>query len=80
MPRIKEKKKEYLVKDFSLWLIGQIKENEMTQREVAYLIGTSQQNFSYKLNNHSFTYEDFIKLMEIFKPDEQELMKLVRSW
>lgn len=80
MPRIKEMKKEYLARDFSLWLIGQIKENGLTQGEVAHRMGTSQQNFSYKLNNQAFSFRDFLKLMEIFKPDADELMKLVRSW
>ena len=80
MPRIKSKKTEYLVKDFSHWLEDKARDKKMTQKEVAFLLGMSQQSFSYKLRNNSFTYEDFIKLMEIFKPSEKELIGLIKSW
>ena len=80
MPRIKVYKTEYLVKDFPHWVEDKLREKGMHQKEVAFLLGITQQSLSYKIRNNAFTFEDFIKLMEIFKPDEKELIGLIKSW
>ena len=80
MPRIQAYKKKYMVRDFAHYVKDKTKEMNMTQAEVAEVLGTTQQNLSYKINHDAFSYADFLALMEIFKPDEKEVMRLVKSW
>lgn len=80
MPRIKQCKSDYLVNDFPHWIEDSLREKEMKQKELAFLLGISQQTLSYKMRNYTFTFEDFIKIVEIFKPDEKQVIRLVKSW
>lgn len=78
MPRIAIKRKDYMVKDLSKWIVGQMFVNNISQRVLAEKLSITQQAFSKKLKEGKFTYKDFLTIIEFFKPDDQELLKLVR--
>ena len=80
MPRIKEYKKEYMVRDFSHYVRDKCRDQKMSQTDLAEALGMSQQKLSYKINSDAFTYADFLAILEFFKPEENELIRLVKSW
>ncbi len=80
MPRIQAYKKDYMVRDFAHFVKDKSREMNLTQAEVAKELGISQQKLSYKINHDTFTYADFLAIVEIFKPSDNELMRLVKSW
>lgn len=77
MPRIKANKREYMIKDFSSWLVGKMWEQGLKQKDVAEWLDCTQQNFSLKLKNHSFTLEEIIIIFHKLNVTEEEASKLL---
>ena len=80
MPRIRQNKKQYLIKDFPYYVRVRMREEGLKQEYVADHLGISQPTLSYKINHNSFTFRDFLNLMELFKPEDNEIVNLIKSW
>lgn len=59
------------------WVYGEMKVQKIPQRVIAEKRGISQQAVSEKLKNHRFDFEDFVTFVELFKPDDEELRRLI---
>lgn len=77
MPRVSINKKQYMLKDFSHWILDRIKELGMNQTDAGKIIGVSQPAFSNKLKNYSFSLNEVIELLHAFKATEDEVVKLL---
>jgi len=77
MPRVQINKKQYMLKDFTHWVLDRMQELHMNQTAAGALIGVSQQVFGKRLKNHSFTLEEVIELLHAFKATEDEVVKLL---
>lgn len=61
------------------WVYGEMKVQKIPQRVLADKRGCSQQAISDKLRNQRFDFEDFVCFVELFKPDDSEIARLVRG-
>lgn len=80
MPRIRQNKKKYLIKDFPYYVTVRMKELGLKQETVAEKLGISQPTLSYKIKNNTFSYVDFLNLMDLLRPEDKEIISLVKSW
>lgn len=69
MPKVYLSQTERLNERLSTWLYGQLRARGIRQTQLAEQMGISQQRLSYKLNAKSFTYKDFLKLIDLLNPD-----------
>lgn len=82
MPRGFLKEKEYRVNDFTIYLLGEMSLQGISQEQMAQKLGITQQAFSYKKKHRSFSHKDIITIFDYLKtPDAKilQLMKLERS-
>lgn len=77
MPRIKAKKSEYMAKDFSAWLVGQMWLRGKTQEDVAKWIHCERSYVSKKLKNHSFKLEEILIIFHELEVTPEEMSKLL---
>lgn len=77
MPRIYITNNEKLCARLASWVYGEMKVQKIPQRVIAEKRGISQQAVSEKLKNHRFDFEDFVTFVELFKPDDSELRRLI---
>lgn len=78
MPRVSLGKKKYKISDFSKFVIGEMYAHDFTQQKMSQLLDCSQQTFSYKLKNNTFTYADVLTIFDTFKTEDKEIIKLMR--
>lgn len=80
MPRIKSKRKEYMVKDIGRCIYGKMKEKGFTQSDLAREIGITQQAFGAKLNGTAqFNYKDLIIIFSTLKLTDEEILKTMKE-
>lgn len=77
MPRVYLTNNEKLNTKLAEWVYGKMRANRITQQDIADRRGISRQAVSKKLISRSFDFEDFVCFVEMFKPDDVELRKLV---
>lgn len=77
MPKVYLSENERLNARIAAWVYGQLKLNNMSQRDLAAECGISQPAVSKKLKTHSFDVTDFACYVRIFKPDNEEVMRLL---
>lgn len=78
MPRVGIKKKDYLLSDFSEWVIGRMNILGYTQKEMGQKIGIGQSSFSEKLRNKKFTLADVITILQVLDASENEIVRLMK--
>ena len=78
MPRVRIKNKEYKLKDFSAWLIGQMAIRGMRQTDLGELLGMTQQMISQKLKKQSFTVAELMTIVHEFDVSADELEHLLK--
>ena len=78
MPRVTIKKKEYKVSDFSKWIVGKMYEKELTQADLAKMIGITQPAFSNRLKKGLFSYSDMLILFKELKVSDSEILTLMK--
>lgn len=69
----------YLSSKLSAWVIGEMKIQGISQSQMAKQMGISQQALSRKLNKYTFSFEDFLDFVKILKPQEIEIIRLVKG-
>ena len=79
MPRVYVTKNQRLCARLASWVYGEMKVQHIPQRVIAERRGVSQQTVSEKLKNQRFDFEDFVTFVELFKPDNEELWRLLRG-
>lgn len=79
MPRVYITSNDRLNARLAAWVYGQMKVQNVTQKMIADKRGVSRQAISKKLRARSFDYDDFLTFVEIFEPDDAELLRLVRG-
>ena len=77
MPRVYVINNQKLCAKLAAWVYGEMKVQRIPQRVVADKRGISQQAFSEKLKNHRFDFEDFVTFVELFKPNDEEIRRLL---
>lgn len=91
MPRVAlsaEQRRAYKLKDFKIWVQGQMKSTNKTQEDVGKALGISQSRVSQMLdvrdkkkgekpNPDPFSYGQVLILCELFGVDEEERKKLL---
>lgn len=80
MPRIKALRHEYLNKDLSSYISGELWKQDITQGEAAKEIGISQQTLSYRLKHNCLTTKDLIVLFKIIQPEEDTIVRLLKAY
>lgn len=78
MPRVTIKRKTYMVSDLSKWIAGKMYESNITQDDLAQIIGISQPAFSNRLRKGLFSYEDMITLLKALHATDQEILRLMK--
>lgn len=86
MPRIRAKKKEYMIEDFAKWVKGEIRANEFRLEDVAEKLGITPQALSNRMNQKKyksgemkdpFSYGDMLTLFKLFGTDAEEIKRLL---
>jgi len=77
MPRVYLTKQEQLNHRLSAWVYGELKARNMTQADLAKEMRISQQALSMKLKVQRFTFDDLCVFVDVFKPSESEIERLV---
>lgn len=86
MPRIKAKKREYMIRDLAGWVAGKMHTCGFKQEDVAKELGISQQALSNRINpgkykrgeiKDPFSYGDMLTLCKLFDVDGEEKEKLL---
>ena len=78
MPRVAIKKKEYVLSDFSEWVIGRMNTLGLTQKQMGEKIGIGQSAFSEKLRQRKFTLADAITVMKELSASDEEILRLMK--
>ena len=78
MPRVAIKKKDYLLSDFSEWVIGRMKALGYTQEQMGKKIGIGQSSFSEKLRTRKFTLAEVITILQVLNASDNEIVRLMR--
>ena len=77
MPKVYLSEQEKLNSRLTAWVYGELKVNGISQQELAEELGISQQLLSYRLKNKLISFSDFTCFVRVFKPDAEEVMRLV---
>ena len=77
MPKVFLTYSERLSERFTAWIYGQMKVKGLNQTQLAEKMGMSQQRLNYKLRSRSFSYRDFLNLIDILNPDISEIQWLI---
>ena len=84
MPRVAIKKKEYMIKDFTGWVIQKMKMNGLRQQDIADILGIAQGSFStrvkkcIKTGQNIFSFEEAIVLLKELEATDEEILRLMK--
>lgn len=78
MPRVRIKKKEYMVNDLVKWINCRRADLNLRQRDLAELLGISQPALSNRLEKGLFNYTDMIQILKVLNATDEEILKLMK--
>lgn len=78
MPRVRIKKKEYMVNDLVKWINHRRADLNLRQSDLAELLGISQPALSNRLEKGLFDYTDMIKILKVLNATDEEILKLMK--
>ena len=78
MPRVAIKKKEYMVTDLSKWIVGKMYELDLTQNDLAEMIGITQPAFCQRLKKGMFSYLELLILLKRLSATDDEILKMMK--
>lgn len=78
MPRVAIKKKDYMVTDLSKWIVGKMYELDLTQSDLAEMIGISQPAFCQRLKKGMFSYIELLTLLKRLSATDEEILKMMK--
>lgn len=79
MPRVAIKKVEYMVKDLSNYIRGEMKSQKVTQKEMGTLTHLSQQSFGKHLAKCDFTAYQLIKIFRRLDTPDELVLKYMKG-
>lgn len=77
MPRVRIKKKEYMISDLTKYIVGEMYAQDISQEEMAYHLGITQQAFSYRLRHNIFSYGDLLTIFNVLETPNEVKVKLL---
>ena len=77
MPRVFLSEQDKLNNRLTSWIYGEMKNQGITQTELAKERGISQQLLSYRLKNKLISFEDLIFFIKTFHPEDDDLLRLL---
>ena len=77
MPRIKQYTKKYMLKDFRVWVADKLRELGLNHTDAGKIIGVSQQCFSARMRNYTFSLGEAIDLLHGLGASEDEVVELL---
>ncbi len=77
MPKVFLSKQDKLNEKLSVWIYGQMQTKGIKQHQLAEQMGMSQQLLHYKLKHKSFSFKDFLFVVEALQPDISDIAWLV---
>lgn len=78
MPRIKAKKKEYMMKDFHDWLISKMRIQGVTQKDLAEKLNITQPAVCQRLKKNNFNIGDLIIIWHELGATDEEILKMMK--
>lgn len=78
MPRIKELRPQYMVRDIGSNIVGLMFRKGITQTKLASELGITQGGLHYKLMNNAFTYKDLIIIFSQLGLTDEEILRLMK--
>lgn len=78
MPRVKELRTNYMRTDARKMFKGKMGENDVTQRELAEVVGLSPPSFCIRFKNFDFDYEMLAKMIKRLGFTDEEIVKLMK--
>lgn len=79
MPKVFLSKSDKQNERLTGWVYGRLTREGLTQTKLAEMMGLSQQLLSYKLKTRSFTFGEFVSLIDVLNPDAEEIVWLVKG-
>ena len=77
MPTIYLTNEDKLSARLAKYIYGELAVRKMSQEKLADVMGITRQALTNKLRRQSFSFGDFVSVVSYFKPDEQEMNRLV---
>lgn len=78
MPRVLLNKENNMPSYFTQWLVVQMHQQKVTQKELAELLNITRQGMRNKMETNHYSFDEFIKLAHYLKADEADLIKLTK--
>jgi len=78
MPRVKELRTNYMKTDARKMFKGKMAENDITQRNLAELVGLSPPAFCIRFKTFDFDFEMLAKMIAKLGFSDEEIVKLMK--
>lgn len=79
MPRVKALKTNYMKSDARKMFKGKMAENDITQKNLAELIGLSPPAFCIRFKSFDFSFEELIKMIPKIGLSDEDILKLMKG-
>lgn len=84
MPRIAAKRKDYMIKDLNVWIVGKMHLMKIRQSDMAAALGITQQALSSRLNvkegenpKDAFSYGDILTIFKMLDATDEEKQRFM---
>lgn len=77
MPRVKLNRIQEKPKVFAKWLIGEMLEKNLYQKDIALWLGISQQAVGKKLREFNFTYIEMLTIFDELGTEKEEQIRVI---
>lgn len=84
MPRVPIKKKEYMIKDFTGWVLQKARMRGLWQKDIAKILNIAPSSFSTRVTKcieegqNIFSFEEAIVLLKEFEATDEEILRLMK--
>lgn len=78
MPRITAKKKDYMLKDFHEWLIGQMRIQGVSQKDLAEKLNLTQPSVCQRIKKNNFDISDLIVIWHELGASEADILRFMK--
>lgn len=72
-------RREYIQKDFSRYVIGELRLQGISEAELGNELGITQQAVSQKIKKHKFTYSDVLGIFKLFDADDETILRFMKE-
>lgn len=79
MPRVKALRTNYMKSDARKMFKGKMAENDITQKNLAELIGLSPPAFYQRFKKFDFSFEQLVKMIPKIGLSDEDILKLMKG-